>query len=161
MRDTIAVLLLLARLGDIGSTYLATPTLRLEANPLIRRAGWGFASATLLLALVPYVSVGLGIFVLVASLLACFSNFGGLWLVRSIGEDQFHDLLARHARRAPLIPALLSILVSGVSIAIVGALLLYAPGSRFYVSAGILCSAIVFTVYRTLAFLRFRRAATG
>jgi hypothetical protein len=49
MTHTIAFLLLLARLGDIGSTYLATPNLKLEANVLARRFKWPFAWLTVLL----------------------------------------------------------------------------------------------------------------
>jgi hypothetical protein len=36
----VAFLLLLARIGDVGSTYLISPTLKLEANPIIRRLRW-------------------------------------------------------------------------------------------------------------------------
>jgi hypothetical protein len=38
----IAFLLLIARLGDVGSTYLLSPTLKLEANPIMRRLRWPF-----------------------------------------------------------------------------------------------------------------------
>jgi hypothetical protein len=35
----LAALLLISRLGHIGTTYLITPTLRLEANPVVRKIG--------------------------------------------------------------------------------------------------------------------------
>jgi hypothetical protein len=49
----ISFLLLLSRLGDIGSTYLITPTLKLEANPIVRRLKWRFAAVTILAAAIP------------------------------------------------------------------------------------------------------------
>jgi hypothetical protein len=49
----IAFLLLLARIGDVGSTYLISPTLKLEANPIIRRLRWPFAGITILVAAIP------------------------------------------------------------------------------------------------------------
>lgn len=55
---TLAALVLVSRLGDIGSTLLATPTLALEANPMARR----FKKSTLMLGLglafFPYVRLG-------------------------------------------------------------------------------------------------------
>ena len=48
-------LILLGRLGDIISTWLITPKLDLEANPIVRRLGWRFAVLTVLICLVPYV----------------------------------------------------------------------------------------------------------
>ena len=33
----LCALLLLARVADLGTTYLATPSLALEANPIVRK----------------------------------------------------------------------------------------------------------------------------
>ena len=38
---TLAVVLFLARASDVGSIYLVTPSLRLVANPIARKLGWG------------------------------------------------------------------------------------------------------------------------
>jgi hypothetical protein len=70
----IAFLLLLARLGDVGSTYLISPTLKLGANPIVRRLRWPFAGFTVLAAAIPYYSLPAGVAVLVVSLLVCASN---------------------------------------------------------------------------------------
>ena len=51
------VLLLVARLGDVGTTFLATPRLRLEANPIARKFGWPFALLTLGVCFLPYYSI--------------------------------------------------------------------------------------------------------
>jgi hypothetical protein len=75
----VALLLLMARLGDIGSTLLATPKLLLEANPLAREGGWQFAIASIAVSLIAYADLSLGIIFLTVSLLVCYSNFGGVW----------------------------------------------------------------------------------
>ncbi|MBI2300860.1 MAG: hypothetical protein HYU66_18275, partial [Armatimonadetes bacterium] len=47
----IAGLAVCSRIADVWTTYLVTPTLKLEANALARRLGWWFA--------VPSIGVGL------------------------------------------------------------------------------------------------------
>jgi hypothetical protein len=39
----LCVVMLISRIGDITTTYLATPTLKLEANPIMRLLRWPFA----------------------------------------------------------------------------------------------------------------------
>ena len=121
----VAFLLLLARLGDVGSTWLATPKLKLEANPVVRRFRWPYAWLTVLVALLPYYSVQLGIILLVASLLVCASNFSKLWLMRAMGEAEYHAFVTRVAARAHLPSSLFFILMPSLCVAIIGLLLLH------------------------------------
>src|SRR5437867_966894 len=93
LEHLLCVVILLSRLGDIGSTYLITPKLKLEANPIARKLGWGFAVATLLLCFVPYYSTALGIIVLIPSLMVSAANASKIWFVRAYGESEYHDLL--------------------------------------------------------------------
>jgi len=162
MTHTVAFLLLLARLGDIGSTYLATPKLRLEANPLVRRFKWPFAGLSILLALLPYYSVPLGIIVLVASLLVCSSNFSKLWLVRAMGEVEYHQLITKFAAKAHLPSTCLFILTPSACFATIGFLLLYFyPDANtqlgFYFGFGLLAYALAIGMWGLAAFLRFRK----
>jgi hypothetical protein len=46
LEHLLSALILLSRFGDIGSTYLATPKLKLEMNPPLKKFGRGFAMAT-------------------------------------------------------------------------------------------------------------------
>src|SRR5271154_5888940 len=72
-------LILISRIGDIGSTYLVTPNLKLEANPIVRKLGWKFAFLTLFVCLVPYYSTAMGVVVLVVSLLVSAQNTSKIW----------------------------------------------------------------------------------
>lgn len=158
----IAVLLLLARIGDIGSTYLATPKLRLEANTIARRYKWPFAWATLLVAFLPYYNVALGIIILVASLLVCSSNFGKLWLIRAMGEVAYHEFIIKFAVKAKLTSSLFFILMPAICMGTIGFLLMYFypnPETQiaYYFAYGMLGYALAVGVWGPLAFLRFRK----
>lgn len=82
-------LILVSRLGDIISTYLVTPTLKLEANPIVKKLGWRFAYLTVLICIVPYFHTGAAVMVLVPSLLITSSNISKYWVVKTIGEEEY------------------------------------------------------------------------
>jgi len=88
----IAVATLISRLGDIGTTYLVTPTLKVEANPLVRKMGWRYALATTSLALIPYYSIHGGVVVLTVSFIVCALNGSEALLARSLGEEKYAEL---------------------------------------------------------------------
>lgn len=164
LEHLIAFLLLLARLGDIGSTYLATPNLKLEANPVARRLRWPFAILTLFAALLPYWWLPGGIILLVGSLLVCSSNFAKLWLMRTMGETEYYDLIVRLSGKAKPVPTLLFMFASALSVAAVGATLqLFYPDPEkdigYYFGAGILAYAFAIGLWGPLAFFRHRRAS--
>lgn len=158
----IAFLLLLARLGDVGSTYLISPTLKLEANPIVRRLRWPFAGVTILAAAIPYYSLPAGVAFLVVSLLVCASNCSRVWLVRTMGESEYHLLVIGIARRAPLALSLVFCLLSPLCMATVGGvLLLFYPNPKddwaAWFAVGFIIYAMVIGLYGSLAFLRYRK----
>ena len=83
IEDLLCALVLLSRLGDIGSIYLVSPTLNLEANSIARRLGWEFAWSSLLVCLIPYYSAPASIVVLVPSFMVSASNSMKIWFARS------------------------------------------------------------------------------
>src|SRR5215510_12721276 len=82
----LCALLLIARIGDVATTFLITPNLILEANPIVRTLGWRFALLTLGACLLPYVHVPMAVAGLVTFLMVSASNARRVWFVRSIGE---------------------------------------------------------------------------
>ena len=125
LEHLLCILILVSRLGDIGSTYLVTPKLKLEANPFVRKLGWLFAVASLLLGFVPYYSTAIGIVVLVPSLMVSASNTSKIWFARAYGEGEYLELLQRMASKSKLSHALAGSIVSAAFIAIIGFLLLF------------------------------------
>jgi hypothetical protein len=158
----IAFLLLLARLGDVGSTYLVSPTLKLEANPIVRRLRWPFAGVTILAAAVPYYSVPVGLTFLVASLLVCASNCSRIWFVRTIGESDYHRLVIDTACRAPLGLGVVFCLLSPLCMATLGGVtFLFYPSLQrdwaAWIGYGFIIYACAMGLFGTSAFLRYRK----
>ena len=80
-------LMALARGLDFLSTWLVTPKLGLEANPIMRRLRWGrMAVLNLPLMLLPLAHHGLSITFIVTSLLAAGGNLVSGALARGMGE---------------------------------------------------------------------------
>lgn len=157
-------LILLARIGDIGSTYLATPKLKLEMNPIAKKLGWPFAMATLLVCLVPYYSTAFGIVVLVPSLLVSASNTRAIWFVRAYGETEFQNLTEQMARKSKLSHALTASVVSAFFIALIGlTLLLLSPNPNtdwgYWFGLGFLVSALAMTIHSSVHYIRLFRKA--
>ena len=162
-RLILAALILISRLADIGSTYLVSPGLQLESNPVVRRWKWPYAFLTLSVCVLPYWSVGAGIVVMVASLLVAASNSSKILLSRTLGESEYRALLVATAARAELIPGLIFTLLPALFMAILGwAVMYFYPTPEtdlgYYVGLGILGYAMVVAIYGPLTFLRNRSA---
>lgn len=160
----LAVLLLFSRVGDVVSTRLATPTLRLEANPIVRRLGWRFAVVTLLAALLPYYSASMAVALLAASLLVTASNLSRGWLARLLGEAEYEELLLRVARRGRLRVVLGFVLGAAAHFTLAGLVLMWLSGLArtwsYWFGFGIVVYGLVFAVYGCLFMMRlFRRGA--
>ncbi len=163
VKITLAILILLSRLGDIGSTYLASPNLELESNSVIRRLRWPFALLTILVFIIPWWDVGSGIVIMVASLLVAASNSSKLWLIRAMGETEYRALLVRMAASARLFPSLIFSLMPALFMSVLGATVMYLYPSEttdpgYHVGLGIVGYALVVACYGPLTFLRYRKA---
>ncbi len=150
-RHVLAVLVLIARLGDIGSTWLITPRLHLEANEVMRRLGWPFAVSTLLLALVPYVDARAGVALLAMSLLVSTSNLLRGWIANALGEEEYRLVLLRAARAGSRRRALAFVLAAAAFAALSGVVVMWlshpsAPGAYWF-GAGMLLYAVAIAVH--------------
>lgn len=165
LSHVLAFLLLLSRIGDVVTTYVVTPRLTLEANPVVRRLRWRFALLTLLVAGVPYLSAPAGLMMLPPFFLVSASNIGGAWVVRGIGEERYHALLLEVAGRTRLRQALLPQLAGSFFIVLLAATvwIFYPDPMRdwgFWIGAGIAMYALVRLFHGTLFARRiFRKAA--
>jgi hypothetical protein len=162
IKTTLAILILLSRLGDIGSTYLASPSLELESNSVIRRLRWPFALLTVFVFIIPWWDVGAGIVIMVASLLVAASNSSKLWLIRAMGESEYRALLVCMAAGAKPFPSLIFSLMPALFMSILGAAVMYfypseATDPGYHVGLGIMGYALVVACYGPLTFLRYRK----
>jgi hypothetical protein len=116
----LCALLLISRIGDIGTTYLATPNLVLEANPIVQKLGWRFALVTLGACVFPYVHVPMAVTALIAFLLVSASNARTVWIARALGETAYAALLIDAARKSTLSRALIGVAASSFFVALAG-----------------------------------------
>lgn len=155
------VLLIFARGMDFLSTWVATPTLALEANPIARWLGWeaGLGVNALLcagLALWPLPAIA----VATTSLLVASRNFQSAWVMRSLGEIEYHAWLRGTFARGPAGLYWICLLAQVLLIAVVGAGLLAFSELRlvpFAIGTGILIFALVIFIFNALAARRLRR----
>jgi hypothetical protein len=100
-------LLVFARACDLLSTYLGTPNLVLEGNPVARRLGWkGGISVSLIMAMGYATWPLLALSITTTSLLVAARNLQSAWIMRSLGEANYRlwmaDRLAESPRGLPL-----------------------------------------------------------
>jgi hypothetical protein len=166
LNHVLCVLILVSRIGDIGTTYLVTPTLALEANPIMRRLGWRFALLTLAICFVPYLSLGAGVMILVPSLMVSASNASRIWVARTMGEREYKAFLERVAAASKLRHALAGLLVSAAFVILVGSVLvlLYPDSAEdyaFWFGAGIIAYGLVIAIHGSLSLIRlFKQVRT-
>jgi hypothetical protein len=154
-------LLLLGRVGDVVTTRLITPKLRLEANPIVRKLGWPFAVVSLGVCLIAYVHTGMAFAFLITSLLVTASNATKIWVARTLGEEAYERFMFEVARRSrPSTPILANLAVAGC-FTLIGVLFMIAGSGNGWVwwgGFGVILYAFAIALYGTL-FLRrlFRR----
>ena len=157
---TLMVIVWCGRAFDIGSTWLATPNLVLEANPISRKMGWRGAIAlnlalTPILACWPLVAISLA----TTSTLLGARNSQQAWLMRSMGEENYRTWFLERASSAPTWWILTSYLTEAFLTSLVGAALMCFSAWAlvpFAIGLGLLGYALVIGVFTTLVLRKHR-----
>lgn len=158
------LVLLFARSMDFLSTYVATPNLVLEGNPIAKRLGWrwGIPFNLVICAGLAFSALS-AIVVATTSVLVAARNFQSAWLMRSMGEQAYRDwYLARiQETRVTLYLACLggnTLLTAAVGTAL--AWYSYFSGLLvpFAIGVGIIAYAVAVALFTILALWRIRRA---
>jgi hypothetical protein len=155
-------LLIFARGTDFLSTWVATPNLVLEANPIAKKFGWKWG-IPLNVALCIAISVWPlpAIVISTASVLVAARNFQNAWLMRAFGEEAYR---AWHRARIQEIGfSLYLVCLFGQTLltaAVGGALVCLSPDSALAsaIGWGILAYAAAVTFYTLLSLWRLRRS---
>ena len=150
-----------ARGMDFLSTFVATPNLVLEANPIAKRVGWrgGLVVNGLITVVVAFWTLP-AIIIVTTSLLVAARNFQGAWLMRTMGEDAYRAWMARHLSNAPVLLVLGCILGQSSLVAMIGFLLLAFGESRLMplgVGMGMITYSLAILVFSCLSLWRMRR----
>lgn len=157
----IAGLSVCSRAADVWTTYLVTPTLKLEANTIVRRFGWKFAYLTILVGLIPYAWPPLGVVILTVSFMVAASNASRIVMARAIGEAELSNLTRRVFLNTPPWPGLIFLVMPALFIAALGgSMLFFYPQESewgYYFGLGMFVYALAILVWYPVSYFRVRR----
>ena len=155
-------LLVFARGADFLSTWIATPNLVLEGNPLAKKLGWKWG--LIVNAVLVVVLAGLplaAIVVSTASVLVAARNFQSAWLMRTLGEYAYREWYVARVQETRLSVYLFCLFGQTVLTAGVGVAVIYFGRYRLVplaIGMGIVAYAAAVMFYTLLAVWRMRRA---
>jgi hypothetical protein len=159
------LLLIFSRGMDILSTWIATPNMLLEGNPIAKKLGWRWG-----LPLNGAMCFGFALWPLPAivisttSLLVAARNFQSAWLMRSLGEQQYRDWHIERIQETNITLYLFCLFAQTGLVAVLGAGVIYfsnwdrAP-VLLAIGLGIVAYAAAVACFSLLGVVRLRRAA--
>jgi hypothetical protein len=154
-------LLLFGRAADFFSTWVATPNLLLEGNPLAKKLGWklgAFVNLALCVGLAFWQTTALA--AATASLLVAAHNFHLAWLMRSMGEEDFRAWFTDRMAQSRLPLYMTCLLGETGATGLIGAALVWwypEESKAFAIGSGILAYAFIVLFYTSLSLWRLRR----
>lgn len=154
-------LLLFARSMDFLSTWIATPNLVLEGNPLAKKLGWRLGilanlALSFSLAFWPLPAI----VICTTSCLVAARNFQSAWIMRSLGEISYRDWHVERFRQTHIGLYLLCLFGQTALTAAVGAAIIYFSGwlaIPMAIGLGIVAYAVAVLFYTLLSVWRMRR----
>jgi hypothetical protein len=160
-------LLFFGRGMDFLSTYVATPTLALEGNPIAKKLGWRWGVLLNVLLCFTFAMWPLTATIITTTgLLVAARNFHSAWLMRSMGEEEYRFWYTERLGQTSLRLVILSLLGETTLTAVVGLVLICTaePISMekpvsipFAIGLGIVAYAFVVLFYTSLSLWRLRR----
>jgi hypothetical protein len=153
-----AGLALAGRAADLLSTWIATPNLALEGNPVARHLGWRWGvplnvAAALAAGSQPLLSVAMT----TTSCLVAARNFQQAWVMRSLGEWRYRLWMSERLAESPRGLAVACHLAEAALVAAPGVALLLLGGDRlapFGVGLGMVAYAGAVALFTMLGLLR-------
>jgi hypothetical protein len=159
------VVLMVSRGADFLSTWVATPHLVLEGNPIAKWLGWKWGAVVNVLLVLSLAAWPLSaIVVSTASVLVAARNFQSAWLMRSMGEEAYREWYVQRMSEAPITLYLVCLAGNTLLTVAVGVALVLFSTTRNYVllvplgvGMGIIAYATAVIVFTLLALWRGRR----
>jgi hypothetical protein len=158
----IFLLLVFARGADFLSTWVATPNLVLEGNPIAKKLGWKWGLPLNLalcfgLAFWPLPAI----VVSTASVMVAARNFQSAWLMRSLGEHLYREWHIERVQETSVTLYLFCLFAQTALTAGVGGAVIYFSDLHLVPAAiglGIVAYALAVAFYTLLGVWRLRRA---
>jgi len=158
------LLLLAARGMDFLSTWIATPNLVLEGNPIAKKLGWRWGIPVNLALCFGFAFWEMpAIVISTTSLLVAARNFQSAWLMRTLGEHVYREWHVERIQETSATLYLVCLLGQTVLTAVVGLAVIYFTGvdgnpELLAIGLGIVAYAVAVTFYTLLGTWRLRRA---
>lgn len=156
-------ILAFARGMDYLSTWIATPNMVLEGNPLAKWMGWKWGTVlnvvmVVLLAQWPLAAI----VVSTASVMVAARNFQSAWLMRSLGEEIYRDWHVDRIQETPIGLYLFCLAGNTLLTALVGVALMYYGGDYLVpvaIGMGVIAYSVAVAFYTLLSVWRMRRSS--
>ncbi len=156
------VCMLVGRALDFFSTWIATPNLVLEANPIARRMGWKFGIPVNLAMCFAFALWPLpAVVIATTSVLVAARNFQSAWLMRTMGEGNYRLWMGERLVEAGRGLFLFCLVAQTLLYGLVGAALIFFCEMRlvpFGIGTGIITYAFAVFIYSLLSVWRITRA---
>ena len=156
-------LLAFSRGMDFLSTWIATPNLVLEGNPIAKKMGWQWGvvvNVVLITALALWPLSA--IVVATASVLVAARNFQSAWLMHSLGEEIYRQWHVQRVQETRVTLYLFCLAGNTLLTAGVGGALIYFSNERlvpFAIGLGMVAYALAVAIFTLLSVWRLRRKA--
>ncbi len=156
------VLLLVARGADFLSTWVATPNMVLEGNPIAKKLGWKWGIPLNLALCVAFAFWPLpAIVISTTSVLVAARNFQSAWLMRSYGEQLYRDWHVERMQETSVTLYLFCLFAQTGLVGGVGGAVIYFASERdpivLAIGLGIVAYALAVAFYTLLGTIRLRR----
>ena len=156
------LLLLVARGMDFLSTWVATPNLVLEGNPIAKKLGWRWGIPINVLVCLGFAFWPLpAIVISTTSVMVAARNFQSAWLMRSLGEQLYRDWHIERVQETRISLYLFCLFAQTALTAGVGAAVVYFSNRELVpwaIGLGIMGYAMAVAFYTLLAIVRMRRS---
>jgi len=156
-------LLAFSRGMDFLSTWIATPNLLLEGNPIAKKMGWKWGLVVNVV-MIPALALWplSAIVIATASVLVAARNFQSAWLMHSLGEEIYRQWHVERVQETRVTLYLFCLAGNTLLTAGIGTALIYFSNERlvpFAIGMGMVAYAVAVAFYTLLAIWRLRRAA--
>lgn len=123
-------LLAFSRGMDFLSTWVATPRMVLEGNPIAKRLGWKWGGLVNLILCVGFACAPLpAVIISTTSVLVAARNFQGAWLMRTMGEEAYRSWMSERLAEGRMGLFVFCLVAQSVLTALIGVALLWHGGN--------------------------------
>jgi hypothetical protein len=149
-----------SRGADFLSTWIATPNLVLEGNPLAKKLGWKLGLLVNIAFCITFAFYPMmAIIISTTSVLVAARNFQHAWLMRTLGEEGYRDWFVARLIETHLGLYLFCLIAQTALFALIGSALVYYSryAIPFAIGLGVIAYSFTVLFYTLLSVWRIRR----